>query len=122
VRTCSDIVEQAGPLETRASLTRIAQGQQSSWLEHGHKKLLGESLREIGVLLLVFVPLDGFLSQNTHAQTVISSRRLEWLNRVGKNNIEVLFFAIFGLFLLAFGIYIERAAELALESSSNGRS
>ncbi|HEX4154513.1 MAG TPA: hypothetical protein VHY48_02755 [Acidobacteriaceae bacterium] len=107
---------------------RVGKGQMSflgrllSRFEHGHKRLLGESLREIGVLLLVFVPLDGFLSQNRQAQSMIGSPHLLWLNRFGKNNIEITLFALIGIFLLVFGIYIEREAELALESSSKGGS
>ncbi len=82
-------------------------------LEHGRKRLLGESIREIGVLLLVFVPLDGYLRQSSGPERVIQSRYLQWLNLIGRNNIEILLFAGFGIALLMFGIKVERDAELA---------
>jgi hypothetical protein len=88
-------------------------------LEHGHKRLLGESIREIGVLLLVFVPLDGYLRISNPAER-IQSRYLQWLNVIGRNNVEIIFFALFGIVLLALGIKVERDAELAEHAMKEG--
>ena len=38
--------------------SKIATPKEAFFVNHIHRKLLGESLREIGVLVLVFVPLD----------------------------------------------------------------
>jgi hypothetical protein len=82
-------------------------------LEHGRKRLLGESIREIGVLLLVFVPLDGYLRESSGPSRMIQSHYLQWLNVIGRSNIEILLFAGFGVALLVLGIKVERDAELA---------
>lgn len=91
-----------------------------SWLEHGRKRLLGESIREIGVLMLVFVPIDGYIRESKGAGGMIESHYLRWLNLIGRSNLEIIFFAIFGIALLFFGIHVEREAELALENSTKG--
>jgi hypothetical protein len=89
-----------------------------SWLEHGRKRLLGESIREIGVLMLVFVPIDGYFRESKGPGRMIESHYLRWLNLIGRNNFEIAFFAVFGIALLFTGIYVEREAELALENST----
>ena len=81
-------------------------------LSSGHRRLLGESLREIGVLLIVFVPLDVSLRDQGRSQQMIESHYLLWLNPVGKQNVLVYFLAFFGLTLLVLGIKIERDAEV----------
>jgi hypothetical protein len=53
-------------------------------------ELIGESLREIGILLLVFVPLDTLLQPNAPAR---------WSNAV--------IFGVFGFILIVVGIWIE---------------
>lgn len=85
-------------------------------LEHGSKRLLGESLREIGVLLMVFVPLDGYLRDSKGQPAMIQSAYLRWLNALGsKSNIEILAFGVLGIAFLCVGIKVERDAELAMQ-------
>jgi hypothetical protein len=74
--------------------------------------MFGESLREIGVLLLVFVPLDGLLRQATQPPISIGTHYLQWLSVFGKSNIEIFLFAVAGFFLIMLGIRIEHEAEL----------
>jgi hypothetical protein len=73
--------------------------------------LLGESVREIGVLVLVFVPLDMLL--RTKGEAV--SKYPSWFpgaSHIAPQNLTVLFFLGLGVVLLYFGIVIEaRAAE-----------
>jgi hypothetical protein len=75
-------------------------------------RLLGESLRECGVLLLIFAPLDILLeargTMDWH-QFCIGSFCVSW------RHITLVFFAAIGIFLLYFGIKIESEAELAQE-------
>lgn len=55
-------------------------------------ELLGESIREIGVLLLVFVPLDAVFYQGA----------IDFRTRVG-----LVTLAVTGLVLIAVGIFVE---------------
>ena len=93
-------------------LNRYFYGKLRLNLSSGHRRLLGESLREIGVLLIVFVPLDVSLRDPTKSQQMIDSYYLPWLDHVGKQTVLVYFFAVFGLILLVLGIKIERDAEV----------
>ena len=76
-----------------------------------HWCLLGESLREIGVLVLVFVPLDILLRSRGEAVY----KYPDWFPRtsyIAPQNLTVLFFLGLGVAVLYFGILIEaRAAE-----------
>jgi hypothetical protein len=75
-------------------------------------RLLGESLRECGVLVLIFAPLDILLeargTMDWH-QFCLGSLCISW------RHITLVFFAAIGIFLLYFGIKIESEAELALK-------
>jgi hypothetical protein len=73
--------------------------------------LLGESLREIGVLVLVFVPLDMVLREN-NPDANVNPRWMFWLQWLSMAHWIELFFGVAGIFLLYFGIKIETAATL----------
>lgn len=73
-----------------------------------HRRLLGESLREIGVLVLVFVPLDlilGPVSPSTKATNYPGW--VFWLRWLSIDHWVTLFFAFAGAVLIYFGIKIE---------------
>ena len=80
--------------------------------------MFGESLREIGVLLLVFVPLDGFLRQSGQAPSLIGTHYLRWLNIFGKSNLELCIYGAGSFFLIMLGIRIEHEAELLIPASN----
>jgi hypothetical protein len=75
-----------------------------------HKKLLGESLREIGVLVFVFVPLDLILEGKPQAP-LPHPEWMFWLDWLSLEHWVVVFFAVAGVFLLYFGIKIEAEAS-----------
>jgi len=80
-------------------------------------RLLGESLREIGVLVLIFSPLDLLLE---------SKGALDWPtfcwhhHCVSWRYIALVFFTVAGIFALYYGIRIETDAELALREIEKG--
>jgi hypothetical protein len=80
-------------------------------------RLLGESLRECGVLVLIFAPLDTLLE----VKGTVDWRALCWLGVcISWQNIALVFFAVVGIFLLYYGIEIEGEAELALQELEKG--
>ena len=80
-------------------------------------RLLGESLRECGVLVLIFAPLDILLE----ARGTVDWRLLCWLRVcISWQHISLVFFAVVGIFLLYYGIEIEGEAELALKDLEKG--
>jgi len=85
-------------------------------VNHIHRRLLGESLREIGVLVLVFVPLDMLLRENVSGPVAHSSWMF-WLRWLSMSHWVELFFGAAGIFLLYFGIKIEAKA---IEEGQNG--
>jgi len=75
-------------------------------------RLLGESLRECVVLVLIFAPLDILLE----AKGTVDWRLLCWLRVcISWQHISLVFFAVIGIFLLHYGIEIEGEAESALK-------
>jgi hypothetical protein len=75
-------------------------------------RLLGESLRECGVLVLIFAPLDILLEARgtiDWRQLCLGSFCMSW------RNVALVFFAVAEIFLLYFGIKIESEAELVLK-------
>jgi hypothetical protein len=75
-----------------------------------HRRLLGESLREIGVLVLVFVPLDMVLRE--HADSFIYPSWMFWLRWLSMAQWVELCLGAAGISLLYYGIKIEaKAAE-----------
>jgi succinate dehydrogenase/fumarate reductase cytochrome b subunit len=75
------------------------------------RRLLGESVREIGVLTLVFVPLD-MLLQGRIDDSSSYPDWMFWMHWLRPQHwVEILFAAI-GLALLYFGIRIEAKAHL----------
>jgi hypothetical protein len=81
--------------------------------------LLGESIREIGVLVLVFVPLDLLLAQGSSGGVMhTQSPWLRWLQWLSPRNWITLFFAVLGSLLLYLGIRIE--GEAILEEKEGG--
>ena len=80
-------------------------------------RLLGESLRECGVLVLIFAPLDILVE----AKGTVDWRLLCWLRVcISWQHISLVFFAVVGIFLLYYGIEIEGEAELALQELERG--
>jgi hypothetical protein len=80
-------------------------------------RLLGESLRECGVLVLIFAPLDILLE----AKGTIEWRLLCWQSFcISWRHVALVFFAVIGIFLLYYGIRIESEAELALKEFEEG--
>ena len=80
-------------------------------------RLLGESLRECGVLVLIFAPLDILLEARgtlDWQQFCVGSFCMSW------RHITLVFFAVVGIFLLYFGIRIESEAELVLKELKEG--
>jgi len=75
-------------------------------------RLLGESLRECGVLVLIFAPLDILIE----VRGTTDWRQLCWgFICISWRHVALVFFAAVGIFLLYFGIRIEGEAELALK-------
>ena len=77
-------------------------------------RLLGESVRECGVLVLIFAPLDILIEGNRTIdwpQPCLGSFCISW------RHVALLFLAAIGIFLLYFGIKIESEAEWALRES-----
>ena len=77
-----------------------------------HRRLLGESLREIGVLVLVFVPLDMVLEGRTQPDSGYP-HWMFWLRWLSAQHWVMLFFAVVGISLLYYGIKTE--AESSIE-------
>jgi hypothetical protein len=74
------------------------------------RKLLGESLREIGVLILVFVPLDTLLESRGDTK----ANYPQWMSvipHLSAQHFLTLLFALSGLGLLILGIVIEVKAS-----------
>lgn len=78
------------------------------------RRLLGESVREISVLTLVFVPLDMLLQGRIDDSSGYPDWMMHWLRL--QHWVEILF-AVIGLALLCFGIRIE--AKVHLEEGGN---
>ena len=70
------------------------------------KKLLGESVREIGVLTLVFVPLD-MLLELKNQDALVYPAWMFWLQWLSLQHWVELLFAAVGILLLYYGIRIE---------------
>ncbi len=81
-------------------------------------RLLGESLREIGVLVFVFGALDILLEAKGAISWPIFCA---WSYCIEGRYIALVFFAVAGIFLLYYGIKIEAEAELALEEIEKER-
>jgi hypothetical protein len=82
------------------------------------RSLFGESIREIGVLLLVFVPLDVLVGTKS---TELPARahaliKMGWLST---EHWTVLLFTIAGLALVYYGATIESRAKLEERSALN---
>jgi hypothetical protein len=92
------------------------------WQNHSvnsaQRKLLGESVREIGVLVLVFVPLDMLLGSQGLVPIHYPSWMF-WLRVLSPEHWTIIFFALAGIVLLYFGIKIESAAG-AREKAEKG--
>jgi hypothetical protein len=80
-------------------------------------RLLGESLRECGVLLLIFAPLDILLE----AKGAVVWPQMCWGSIcLSLRYVVLVFFALVGILLLYYGIRIEGEAELALKELGKG--
>jgi hypothetical protein len=80
-------------------------------VNHIHRRLLGESLREIGVLILVFVPLDMVLRDHAPDLFVYPSW-VFWLQWLSMSQWVEVFFGVAGISLLYYGIKVETNATL----------
>ena len=80
-------------------------------------RLLGESLREFGVLVVIFAPLDILLE----AKGTVAWSQLCWrYGCMSSRYVALVFFAVVGILLLYYGIRIEGEAELALREVEKG--
>ena len=75
----------------------------------GQKRLLGESLKEIGVLVFVFVPLEMLLQSKGDLQ-IFYPGWMSWLHWLPLPRLLTLFFASAGIILLYYGTKIEDKA------------
>lgn len=73
------------------------------------RKLLGESLREVGILVLVFVPLDMVLSNSDQYAYPLWMFWLRWMSM--PHWIEM-FFGSAGVSLIYYGLKVETEATL----------
>jgi hypothetical protein len=91
------------------------------WLDQTTKlvrtRLLGESLRECGVLVLIFAPLDILLEAKG---TIVWPQLCRENLCISWRYVSLIFFAVLGILLLYFGIRIESEAELALKEIQEG--
>jgi hypothetical protein len=87
-------------------------------VNHIHRRLVGESLREIGVLVLVFVPLDMVLGQPI-SDPFAYPHWIFWLRWVSMSQWVELFFGAAGIFLLYYGIKIEAKATEEAEKGDS---
>ena len=76
-------------------------------------RLLGESLREFGVLTLIFPVLDILLESKGQFEW---PQFCMWQYCVSGRYIALVFFLILGIFALYYGIKIESAAEVTLKA------
>lgn len=76
-------------------------------------RLLGESLREFGVLTLIFPVLDILLESKGQFDW---AEFCLWQYCLSGRYIALVFFLILGIFALYYGIKIESAAEVALKA------
>jgi len=72
-------------------------------VDNVEQKLIGESLREIGVLVLVFIPLDVFFDPNALRQATYPM----WMHGLPLKDWLMLFFGVIGFFLIYCGIKLE---------------
>jgi hypothetical protein len=81
-------------------------------MDSTQRKLLGESIREIGVLILVFVPLDIWITPKSDLKLVepVYPFWLSWAHFLSVDHWRILLFAIGGLTVLSYGIKIEARA------------
>jgi hypothetical protein len=78
-------------------------------------KLLGESIREIGVLILVFVPLDIWIAPSPKSNEPTFPGWLSWAHFLSVDHWRILLFAVGGLTVLYYGIKIESRATMVIE-------
>ncbi|MGA8035366.1 MAG: hypothetical protein WA823_06265 [Candidatus Acidiferrales bacterium] len=78
-------------------------------------RLFGESIREIGVLILVFVPLDIWITPSRQGLEPRYPSWLTWLHGLTVDHWRILIFGIGGLVVLYFGIKI-KASATAMEA------
>lgn len=83
-----------------------------------HRKLLGESVREIGVLVLVFVPLDIIVELHT-GNVPAYPKWMSWMSWLSPQHFLTSFFAVAGIILLSFGIAIEERASKEEKEGGN---
>ncbi len=88
-------------------------------MNHFQWKLLGESAREIGVLILVFVPLDVWITPPPSTREPNYPTWLTWAHFVSVDHWMMLVFTVGGLTMIYFGIKIESRSSL-LEDGQKG--
>jgi hypothetical protein len=79
-------------------------------------KLLGESMREVGVLLLIFVPLDVIFEWKSTAVFHFPSVLGGWLSWLTPQRFSVFFFTAVAVVMLYLGIKLETEATAELEA------
>jgi hypothetical protein len=83
-------------------------------------RLLGESIREIGVLILVFVPLDVWISPSRQSAEPDYPAWMSWMHALSPDHWRILAFGIGGLIVMYYGIKIEARAT-AVEDARKGQ-
>jgi hypothetical protein len=84
----------------------------------GQRRLLGESLREIGVLVFVFVPLEMLLQSKGDLQMFYPSW-MWWMHWLPLPRLLTLFFASAGIILRYYGIKIEDETTIEAAKGDN---
>jgi hypothetical protein len=84
------------------------------------RRLLGESIREIGVLTLVLVPLDIWITPNPRAAEPNYPHWLAWAHLLTVDHWRILLFAIVGVIVLYYGIRIEAKATTVADGKEGG--
>src|ERR1700733_14288594 len=79
-------------------------------------RIVGESMREIGVLVLIFVPLDVMFEWKSGTVFRYPSYLGGWLDWLTPQRFNLIFFTAVAVVMLYLGIKIETAATVELEA------
>jgi hypothetical protein len=79
-------------------------------------KLLGESMREVGVLVLIFVPLDLMFEWKSTKVFHYTPCLNGWLDWLTPQLLSLIFFTVAAIVMLYLGIKVETEATVELEA------
>jgi hypothetical protein len=89
-------------------------------INHSQLKLLGESIREVGVLILVFVPLDIWIAPSANSPEPTFPRWLDWAHFLSVDHWRILLFGLGGIMVVYYGIKIESRASASIDRQKGG--